>query len=349
MILTFKVKHGSDLTSELQKAIRVAKFAVKTKARSSKDVAHFGLKSAISNQILKKYSKNRRCKFVRSVKLTVPSQSVNANHETTTLTVPCLKLTLPYQFRNDFSKVNQIELDNTYAYVSVSIPEQQPIEPKGYVGVDRNATSHIAVCSLPSGKILKLGKPAQHIRNKYKAIRKQMQRQAKFKKLATIKRRESNIVRDINHKISNKIVQTAKANNLGIKLEKLEGIRQRAKTSKSFKGTLHSWSFYQLEMFLEYKAKLLGIPVVYVDPRYTSQRCSRCGQIGTRNGKKFVCHACGYVEHADVNASFNIANSPPLTAKHIQLQVERDVCKGNTDIPQKATERKISTLEPHVL
>lgn len=120
MILTYKIRHGRDFSGELRKAEQVANFALKTRTQSSRDVKHFGLKSMISNQILRKYSRNRVIKKVRSVKLTIPSQGVRVLRELRTLIIPCLDLTLSYHFRDDFEKVNQVEIGEEYAYVSVT-------------------------------------------------------------------------------------------------------------------------------------------------------------------------------------------------------------------------------------
>ncbi|MBN1134744.1 MAG: transposase [Methanosarcinaceae archaeon] len=47
-----------------------------------------------------------------------------------------------------------------------------------------------------------------------------------------------------------------------------------------------------------YKSNLPGVPIAYIDPKYTSQTCSRCGHIGNRDGKIFECPDCGHVDHA---------------------------------------------------
>ncbi|MCJ7455289.1 transposase [Candidatus Bathyarchaeota archaeon] len=333
MILTFKVRHGRDLSAELRKARQIAEFALKTKALSSRDVKQFGLKSAIANQILRKYSRNKVLKRVDSVKLTVPHQSIAVADGKDEIKIPCLKLNIPVSFRKDFEKVNQVELDGEFAFVSITIPEGPMKEVSNWIGVDRNATGHVAVVADPnSGKVWKLGKTAQHIHKKYVAIRKELQRAGKYKKAKSIRNRESRIVRDINHKISKKIVDIAEQSNSGIKLERLGGIRKSRKRGRRFNGTLHSWSFYQLQSFLEYKAKLRGIPVVFVEPRNTSKECSRCGSEGTRQGKRFVCPQ-GHVDHADANAGFNIAMRPSIG----QSNTDRDVLEGSTDTPKGAT------------
>lgn len=337
MILTYKLRHGRDFSEELRKARAVAEFAVKTRSRTSADVKHLGLKSVISNQILRKYSRNKKCRGVRNVMMTVPSQGVKLDRESRIIEIPALKLQLQYIFNDRFEKINQIELDAEYAYVSVSVSEPEQYAPNGFIGVDRNTTGHCAVVANPTtGKVWKFGKNAHHVHEKYKNMRRALQEKRKFKRLRKIKNREARIVRDTNHKISRAIVNIAKESECGIKMEKLGGIRQTAKSARSFRYSLNSWSFYQLEQFIDYKAKLLGVPVVYVAPQYTSQECSRCGLIGSRNGKSFKCPSCGHVEHADVNASFNIALRPPLVESVVQSRAERDVREGNSDVPLEA-------------
>jgi putative transposase len=334
MILTYKIKHNRDFLEDLRKARQVAEFGIKNKTLSSKDVKQYGLKSMISNQILRKYVRNKKVKAVKNVKLTIPNQGIKVDRENHKITIPCIKLVLDYRFP-DFEKIDQIEIGKEYAYVSITIPEVETKNVDNYIGVDRNTTGHIAVVANPkTGKIWKLGKKGLHIHNKYKNIRKSLQKQGKYRKVKQIKDRESRIVKDLNHKISRKIIDIAIENNSGIKLEDLTGIRNNSKHSRSFRYALNSWSFYQLQMFIDYKAKLQGVKVVYIDPHYTSKSCSRCGLIGNRNGKRFDC-TCGYVDHADINAAFNIALKDIIIDQSIE---ERDSIEGNTDIPKAALE-----------
>lgn len=334
MILTYKIKHNRDFGVELSKARQVAQYAMKHGPSSSANVKHLGLKSAIANQILRKYGRDKKIKKVSRVNLIVPGQSVKNDTSTSTLTIACLSLALPYRF-SGFTKVNQVEVSREYAFVSVTVPDGKLTEPSQWIGVDLNTTGHCCVVSNPStGKVLKLGKKAYHTHWKYKNQRRRLQKKSKFRLVKKIRNRESRIVRDLNHKISRKVVECALKNNAGIVLENLSGIRQTKKQAKSFRHSLHSWSFFQLRQFVEYKAKLLGVPVVKIDPAYTSQQCSRCGLLGNRNKKRFKCPACGHVENADVNASFVIG------LRHqgvLRMPTDRDVGMGSTDTPQKAT------------
>jgi transposase len=70
---------------------------------------------------------------------------------------------------------------------------------------------------------------------------------------------------------------------------------------------VHKWNFRQLQNFVEYKALQRGCSTVYVDPVYTSQKCSHCGSMVTeRNRGWFRCHSCGYGLNSHLNASLNI-------------------------------------------
>jgi putative transposase len=352
-ILTFKIKHNKDFSRELYKARQIAKFALRTHSRSSKDVKQFELPSAISNQILKKYSTNKKVKRISSVKLTIPSQSIKLL-ENKIIRITCLnKLELNYNFNKEFTKVNQIELDNKWAYISVEVQDAKEIKVENYLGVDRNTTGHCAVVAIPhTGKVHKLGKKAFHIHRKYKKIRMHLQSKNAKKALKKLRHREKNIVKDINHKVSSKIIELAKTNNCGIKLEKLSGIRKRGdkkvkknKSGESFKSSINTWEFYQLQSMIEYKSKICGIPLVYIEPAYTSQRCSRCRQIGIRKQKKYTCNHCGHVDHADANAGFNIAlASLNNTEGNDQSLVDRDTNEGSTDTPHLETQRSMQTV-----
>ncbi|MGY2765481.1 RNA-guided endonuclease InsQ/TnpB family protein [Thermostichus sp. MS-CIW-26] len=120
----------------------------------------------------------------------------------------------------------------------------------------------------------------------------------------------------VNHRISKAIVSRAKTTNSAIALEDLTGIRERVNQqprSKAERRRTNNWAFYQLRMFVVYKAAIAGVPVVLVPPAYTSQTCHRCLHIhpdptqSYRSGKKFKCGHCGWEGDADLNGANVIA------------------------------------------
>jgi len=334
MILTYKIRHERDFSHELSLAKKVADYAVANKSFSSKDVKHLGLKSMIANQILRKYSRSKTVKSAKSVNLAIPSQGIKADGKD--IFIPCLKLKLA-TFIPSFEKINQIEIGKEFAFVSVSIKEPPAYAPKQVIGVDRNTSKHVLVASnLDTGKVLKLGKECQHTHEKYKHMRKGLQKAGKLSLLKKIKHRESNIVRNINHQISKKLVEEAKKSEAIIVLERLKDIRKTARTRRKQRYSLNSWSFNQLGSMIEYKSKKYGVPIAYIEPQYTSQRCSRCGHTEAKNRKEkiFHCARCGVVENADANAGFNIAS---LYRQGIsQFCKDSDLQKGSTDTPKEA-------------
>ena len=74
---------------------------------------------------------------------------------------------------------------------------------------------------------------------------------------------------------------------------------------------LSGWAFFQLRTFVEYKAKLAGVPVVAVDPRNTSRTCPECGHCEKANRKsqsEFECRVCGHRSHADLVGARNVGS-----------------------------------------
>ena len=119
--------------------------------------------------------------------------------------------------------------------------------------------------------------------------------------------RERRHQKRINHEISKQLVAYAKKHGLAIVFEVLKGIRDRCRFHKGQRRALHSWAFYQLQQFVEYKARSAGVRVLHVDPRYTSKTCADCLHVGVRRQDDFSCKNCGQRSHADFNAARNIA------------------------------------------
>jgi putative transposase len=181
-----------------------------------------------------------------------------------------------------------------------------------WIGVDLNTTGHVAVAADPlSGKVMKLGKNAPYVHSHCLNNCTKLYKSGKFWKLKKLKSRERSIIKGVIHTISRQIVSFAESVGSGIKFEKLFSPRHDStkESTNYFEFSFDNASFFHLQRQVERKAKKAGIPVIYVNPAYTSKRCSRCGGFGRRYRKRFACPHCGFVVHADVNAAFNIATA----------------------------------------
>ncbi|WP_348638559.1 RNA-guided endonuclease InsQ/TnpB family protein [Actinomadura madurae] len=195
--------------------------------------------------------------------------------------------------------------------VTVDVPEQPLDEnPEGFIGVDLG----IANIATTSGGYRAAGRGLNRHRARQAALRQQLQKKrtkAAKRVLKRQRRRERRRATDINHCISKRIVAEAERTGYGIALEELTGIRSRVRHRQPQRAAFHSWAFAQLASFISYKARRAGVPVVFVDPAYTSQTCADCGHVSARNRVDqtlFICRDCGVVAHADRNASRNIAH-----------------------------------------
>ena len=195
-----------------------------------------------------------------------------------------------------------------FATVNVIEPPTDD-DPDGFLGVDFG----IARVATDSAGRSYSGAHLRNLRQRHRKIRARLQSkgtksaQRLLKKRALKERRFATLQ---NHTISRQIVETAQRTKQAIVLEDLTGIRLRSRVNRKVRTELHNWSFAQLRAFIEYKAKLAGVRVMTVDPKYTSQTCSQCSHragSNRRSQSKFQCRSCGFVCHADINAARNLA------------------------------------------
>ena len=196
-----------------------------------------------------------------------------------------------------------------YLLLVIETPTAPPMNPNGFIGVDLGI---VQIASDSDGESFS-GETVENTRRRYHELRKALQargsRSAR-RHLQRIRRNEARFRRNQNHVISKKLVEKAKDTGRGIKLENLKQIRERTTVRKSDRAKHSGWSFFQLQSFIEYKAKREGVFVQYVDPRNTSRQCAACGHIDKANRKtqsRFQCVSCGHVANADQNAAINIA------------------------------------------
>jgi IS605 OrfB family transposase len=195
-------------------------------------------------------------------------------------------------------------------YATCDIPEPDLADPAAFLGVDLG----IANIATTSDGTRYSGKYLNRQRHRARQLRARLQAKGTKSAKRLLKKRarkEARFAADTNHVIAKRIVTEAERTGRGIALEDLTGIRARVRLRKPQRVTLHSWAFAQLRQYTAYKAALAGVPVVYVDPAYTSQVCSDCGHISKKNRPDqatFCCTSCGFAEHADVNAARNIAS-----------------------------------------
>lgn len=149
-------------------------------------------------------------------------------------------------------------------------------------------------------------------------------RKKKLEPLEKLKEKERNWVHTQNHVYSREVIKQALKQNAGtIHMESLKdfGKGKEGYVKDEYKYLLRYWSYYELQSMIEYKAKLEGIEVKYIDPVYTSQTCSYCGERGERKKQEeFVCtnpqcKRCGEKINADFNAARNIAMSKKIVER----------------------------------
>lgn len=211
--------------------------------------------------------------------------------------------------------------DKFYLLATCNVPDPDERDVDAALGVDLGVVNIATTSDGETHTSATIERNRQRMARLRRDLQKRGTKSAKrhLKKLAG---RQARFQKDVNHQISKRIVECAERTNRAIALEDLTGIRLRTRVKGKDNRAKHSnWAFAQLRQYVGYKAKLHGVRVIAIDPAYTSQRCYACGhteRANRRSQAEFCCVECGYENHADVNASLNIAKfawaavNPPI-------------------------------------
>jgi IS605 OrfB family transposase len=169
------------------------------------------------------------------------------------------------------------------------------------------------------------GKRIKETNNRYFRLRRALQGKGTKSAQRHLKKLSGRLKRfqqQANHVISKQIVASCHPGDTLV-MENLTDIRERTKGRRQQRRAMSNWSFAQLQAFIGYKAAYKGISVEFVDTRYSSQACSRCGYIDKRNRvcqSEFSCKRCGYHANADYNASVNLASRARSVASGLSVK-----------------------------
>ena len=197
--------------------------------------------------------------------------------------------------------------------VSYETEECNPENAMVRVGCDLGINNIITTYDSNGKSAFVSGGYIKHMRRHYSRLRQELQKKhtvSAHRKLKSIGQRESRWMNDINHCISKRLVMSYPEGTLFV-LEDLNGIgSSMSRVNRKHRYISCSWSFADLSQKIEYKAKKNRSAVVYVDPRYTSQKCPACGHIEKDNRIRkehiFRCKCCGYSSNDDRVGAINI-------------------------------------------
>jgi IS605 OrfB family transposase len=205
--------------------------------------------------------------------------------------------------------------DKFFLHISVKcdLSEVPDTDITNVVGHDRGIRFLVSSYDSNGKTAFYSGNVVKQKRGHYKALRKQLQQvgtPSSRRRLKAIGQRENRWMSDVNHCITKALVESNPKGTLHV-LEDLSGIRTATEAVKVHnRYVMVSWSYYDLEQKLIYKAQEHGQKVIKVDPKYTSQTCPKCGHIerGNRDKHKhiFCCKNCGYESNDDRIGAMNL-------------------------------------------
>jgi len=194
-----------------------------------------------------------------------------------------------------------------YANLSVEVNEEKPKEDTyKCVGIDKGIYS---IAATSDGELYNNPKWLQKSEKRLKRLQKQLSKKKKGgknrdkakRRLAKLHEKVANQRKDYLHKVSYNIVE--RYNIICVENLQVKNMMKNHKLAKSIANV--GWGM--LDAFIEYKAQKSGKIFIKVNPAYTTQRCSRCGEIVEKDLSVRIHKCkCGLEIDRDVNAAINI-------------------------------------------
>jgi putative transposase len=213
----------------------------------------------------------------------------------------------------DGAKLGQVTLKRSptghwYVCLFVEVPTVEPMPHTGpAVGIDVGLKS---LLSLSDGTFYDNPRWLRKGLKKLRVAQRRMARRTKGShrrrkavlQVARVHERVQNQRRDFWHKVSRELADTYG----WIAVEDLTLAFMTRNGNLALSA--HDAGLGMFRQLLDYKAESAGSQVVAVNPRNTSQACSRCGEIIPKELSVRVhnCPHCGLVEDRDINAAINI-------------------------------------------
>jgi len=277
--------------------------------QTARDTASEALKATELKKKIKRKSLTIRYDN-RTFKFYPDSHTISLTTVQGRLAYPVAHSPLIDKYRGEYTNAQLVideKKNRIFIMVQVNIQDKEVIKKEDVkvLGIDRGI-KNIAVLS---DNTFFNSRHLREVKGRYRYMKRRLQHlgtRSAHRKLKKLSGRERRFVLDVNHVISKEIVSLPYD---VIALEALESAKMKHNgKGKGFRRMLGSWSPSELQRFIEYKAKDVGKNVIYIGPKYTSQKCSRCGHIDkdNRHGSVFKCRNCGYELNADLNASRNI-------------------------------------------
>lgn len=205
-----------------------------------------------------------------------------------------------------------------YAIFTTELPDIPKREPKTAIGVDVGLKNLVM---LSTGESIQPPKFLRQSEDRIKIVQRGVSRKKKGSKnrekarikLARAHRRVERQRDDFLHKLSRNL--SAKADVIVFENLNIQNMQKNHRLAKSIGDA--SWG--KLIQYTTYKAEDAGHVVELVDPRGTTQECSRCGSVVRKSlsERLHACTKCGFSTDRDLNAAYNILQR--LGADSIEL------------------------------